>query len=131
MAKIVHSMIRVLDEARSLLFYETAFALVVKDRIVFEGFTLVYLGNEASGMELELTLSESRETPYALGDGYGHLAVAVEDIAAEHTRFVAAGLEPRPVVEMLHEGRMFARFFFVDDPDGYKIEVLQRSGRFA
>ncbi len=131
MAKIVHTMIRVLDEERSTAFYKAAFGLDVAARHVFDDFTLVYLSNDEAGVELELTINHGRERPYAMGDGYGHLAVVVDDIAAEHGRFVAAGLKPRPVVEFLHEGRMFARFFFVEDPDGYRIEVLQKSGRFG
>ena len=71
-----------------------------------------------------------RANPYQLGDGYGHVAVSVDDLDAEHARFCAAGLKPRNIVEFNREGKLFARFFFVEDPDGYKIEVLQRRGRF-
>lgn len=131
MAKTVHSMIRVLDEDRSVAFYKLAFDLDVAARVVFDEFTLLYLSNASSGFELELTVNRGRTAPYDLGDGYGHLAVVVDDIAAEHARFLAAGLAPRPIVEFLHDGAMFARFFFVADPDGYKIEVLQKTGRFT
>jgi lactoylglutathione lyase len=124
-------MIRVLDEQRSVVFYKTAFDLDVAARHAFDGFTLLYLANAEASVELELTVNHGREEPYALGDGYGHLAVVVEDIASEHARFEAAGLNPGRVVEFLHQGSMFARFFFVADPDGYKIEVLQKTGRFA
>ena len=65
------------------------------------------------------------------GDGYGHMAFVVDDIVAEHARFDAEGFAPRPVVEFLHDGVMLARFFFVTDPDGYRIEVIQKAGRFA
>lgn len=130
MAKIVHTMIRVLDEERSRAFYKTAFDLDVAGRYDFDGFTLIYLSNQASDMELELTINHGRSEPYAHDGGYGHMAVVVDDIAAEHARFTEAGFSPRPIVEFLREGSMFARFFFVEDPDGYKIEVLQRSGRF-
>jgi len=58
------------------------------------------------------------------------VAVSVDDLDAEHARFEAAGLKPRKIVEFNRDGRRFARFFFVEDPDGYKIEVLQRHGRF-
>jgi lactoylglutathione lyase len=54
----------------------------------------------------------------------------VEDLNAERTRFDAEGLKPRKIVELNKEGKQIARFFFVEDPDGYKIEVLQRLGRF-
>ncbi|MEX6508257.1 VOC family protein [Jiella sp. M17.18] len=130
MAKTIHTMIRVLDEARSRAFYETAFGLTLADRYEFESFTLVYLSNRESGHEIELTVNKGRNEPYDLGDGYGHVAVSVADLEAEHRRMIAAGLSPKDIKEMSHEGRPLARFFFIEDPDGYKIEVLERGGRF-
>jgi len=130
MAKAIHSMIRVLDEARSVAFYDLAFGLLVADRLDFEGFTLIYLSNPEAGFELELTINKGRTEPYALGDGYGHFAVLVEDIEAEHARLTTAGLSPRKVVDFNNNGVPVAKFFFVADPDGYQIEVLQRGGRF-
>lgn len=128
---MIHSMIRVRDEARSIDFYSRAFGLEVADRLDFTEFTLVYLSNDDSGFELELTVNKGREAPYALGDGYGHLAVSVEDLAVEHARFEAAGFAPRKIVEFAPDGELVGRFFFVADPDGYQIEVLERSGRFG
>jgi lactoylglutathione lyase len=130
LAKTIHSMIRVLDEKRSVAFYEKAFGLKIADRLDFETFTLVYMSNTESEFELELTINKDRTGPYQLGDGYGHLAVSVSDLDAEHARFEAAGFAPRKIVEFKNEGVLIARFFFVEDPDGYKIEVLQRHGRF-
>lgn len=131
MAKTIHSMIRVLDEDRSVAFYEKAFGLTVADRLDFPDFTLVYLSNGESGFEVELTVNKGRTAPYDLGDGYGHLAVSVPDAAAEHARFEAEGLNPRKLVDFAPGGTLIARFFFVADPDGYQIEVLERGGRFA
>jgi lactoylglutathione lyase len=130
MAKAIHSMIRVLDEARSLAFYETAFGLTVAERLDYESFTLIYLSNAESTFELELTVNKDRTTPYDLGDGYGHLAVSVADVAAEHARLSEAGLAPRKLVDFAPGGEVIARFFFIADPDGYQIEVLQRGGRY-
>jgi lactoylglutathione lyase len=130
MAKAIHMMIRVLEEARSVAFYKTAFALDVAERFAFDGFTLVYLRNAAADFEVELTINHGRSEPYAPGDGYGHIAFAVDDLEAEHARFTAAGLNPNPVKEFFREGALLARFFFVSDPDGYKIEVLQKHGRY-
>jgi lactoylglutathione lyase len=128
--KAIHTMIRVLDEARSVAFYDKAFGLKVAERLDFPDFTLVYLSNEETPFEVELTINKDRSAPYQLGDGYGHVAFSVDDIEREHARFTEAGLSPRNIVEFNREGRPFARFFFVEDPDGYKIEVLQRHGRF-
>jgi len=130
MAKAIHSMIRVLDEARSVAFYDQAFGLKVADRLDFESFTLIYLSNAESTFELELTVNKDRTEAYALGDGYGHLAVSVADVASEHARLTAAGLSPRKLVEFKNAGVLVATFFFIADPDGYQIEVLQRGGRF-
>ena len=130
MAKAIHSMIRVLDEQRSVDFYQKALGLSVADRLDFSDFTLVYLSNPSSEFELELTVNKDRTTAYDLGSGYGHLAVSVNDLDAEHKRFEAEGLAPRKLVEFAPDGKLIARFFFVSDPDGYEIEVLERSGRF-
>lgn len=130
MAKCIHTMIRVLNEERSVAFYKTAFGLDVADRFDFEGFTLVYLRNAEADFEVELTINKGRTEPYDLGDGYGHLAVAVDDLDVEHSRFKEAGLKPRDIVAFEREGSLMARFFFVEDPDGYKIEVLQKHGRY-
>lgn len=130
MAKAIHSMIRVLDEARSVAFYEQAFGLKVAERLDFESFTLVYLSNPESEFELELTINKGRTEPYNLGDGYGHLAFSVTDLDAEHARLTEAGLAPRKLVDFAPGGTVIARFFFIADPDGYQIEVLQRGGRY-
>jgi lactoylglutathione lyase len=130
MAKPIHSMIRVLEEARSVAFYREALGLEVSERLTFEGFTLLYLKSPESPFELELTVNHDRAEPYARGDGYGHLAVVVEDLDAEHARLTAAGIMPEPVKEFRRDGALLARFFFLNDPDGYRIEVLQRHGRY-
>ncbi len=130
MAKAIHSMIRVLDEARSVAFYEQAFGLRVDTRLDFESFTLLYLRNQEADFEVELTVNKGRTEPYDLGDGYGHLAFVVEDLDAEHVRLTEAGLAPRKLVDFAPGGEVIARFFFIADPDGYQIEVLQRQGRY-
>lgn len=130
MAKTIHSMVRVLDEARSVAFYGTAFGLKVVDRLDFDGFTLIYLSNSEQEFELELTVNKGRTDPYDLGDGYGHIAVSVADVDAEHARLTDAGLAPRKLVDFQNAGKTIARFFFIADPDGYQIEVLNRGGRF-
>lgn len=130
MAKMIHSMIRVLDDARSIEFYGRAFGLDVADVLDFEKFRLTYLSNDTTGFELELTLNKGQTEPYDLGDGYGHLAVSVSDLEAEHRRLQDLGLAPRAIVEFAPNGERIARFFFIADPDGYQIEVIERGGRF-
>jgi len=131
MAKAIHAMIRVLDEARSVDFYREALGLETETRLDFDSFTLVYLRNPEADFEIELTVNRGRTEPYDLGDGYGHIGFVVDDLDAEHARFTEAGLAPRKIVEFERDGALLARFFFVADPDGYQIEVLQRHGRYT
>ncbi len=130
MAKAIHTMIRVMDEAKSVEFYSKAFGLAIADRFGFDGFTLVYMRNEEADFEVELTVNHGQQEPYTHGSGYGHLAVAVEDLEAEHARMKGEGLEPLDIKEFHRDGALMAKFFFVQDPDGYKIEVLQQHGRY-
>lgn len=130
MPKMIHSMIRVKDEAASLAFYKDAFGLEIVERLDFESFSLIYLANGESTFELELTVNKGREEPYDLGDGYGHLAISVTDVDAEHKRLTELGYAPRKLVDFAPAGEVIARFFFIKDPDGYEIEVLQRGGRY-
>ncbi len=130
MAKAIHTMIRVLDLDRSLDFYDRAFGLKLADRFDFDGFTLAYLRNDENDFEIELTWNHGQAEPYTHGSGYGHVAVCVGDVRAEYERFRALGLEPNDVKEFHRDGSLMARFFFVQDPDGYKIEVLERHGRY-
>lgn len=130
MAKAIHSMIRVLDLDRTISFYQEAFGLEEADRVDFDDFTLVYLSNPESDFELELTLNKGQTKPYDPGNGYGHLAFSVEDVESERRRFEEVGFEPRRLVELEKDGQVLGKFFFVQDPDGYQIEVLQRAGRY-
>ena len=130
MAKLVHMMLRVLNEERSLNFYKSAFSLDVEERIEFDEFTLVYLKNDKSEFELELTINKNNTQAYDLGSGYGHLAVVVDDLEQEHAKLKSLGMKPAEIKEFFHHEELLAKFFFIQDPDGYKIEVLQNHGRF-
>ena len=131
-AHFCHFNFNVLDLERSMAFYEEALDLREVRRITDESFVIVYLGAGQTDFTLELTWLRERTRPYDLGDGYGHLAVSVADLDAEHARLTAEGLSPLPVKELALGARVVGRFFFIVDPDGYRIEVLQRGapGRF-
>jgi lactoylglutathione lyase len=129
-AKALHTMIRVFDLEKSLAFYREAFGLELAERLDFDDFSLAYLRNEETDFEIELTWNHDQEAPYEHGSGYGHLAVAVDDLESEHARFEKLGLSPRNLVEMKHDEKLLARIFFVSDPDGYQIEVIEGGGRF-
>ena len=130
MAKMIHSMVRVLNEERSVKFYSQAFSLNVVDRLDFNEFVLVYMSNSETDFELELTINKSQSKPYNLGDGYGHIAFSVSDVSVAHANLIKAGLQPRDLVDFKNNGEKIAKFFFIRDPDGYEIEVLERRGRF-
>lgn len=131
MAKIIHSMIRVHDLERSLQFYKDALGLSTSHRLDFPDFSLVYLRNEENDFEIELTWNKGRVPAYTHGDGYGHVAVAVADLESEHDRMAGLGINPTAVKEFKRGDELLARFFFIQDPDGYKIEVLERSGHYV
>ena len=131
MAKAIHTMIRVLDLDKAVSFYDKAFGLKVADKFDFDDFTLVYLRNDENDFEIELTLNKGQTQPYTHGDGYGHVAVCVDDCHAEHSRMTKLGFKPNDVKEFNRDGELMARFFFVQDPDGYKIEVLEKHGRYV
>ena len=130
MAKYIHTMVRVLDLEKSMDWYKTAFDLSESYRLDFSNFTLVYLKNEHSEAEIELTYNKERTEAYDLGDGYGHVAFVVDDLDATHKHFVDNKLEPKDIVDFAPDGEKVARFFFCADPDGYQIEVLQKHGHF-
>ena len=114
----------------SLRFYDEVFQLKPSHRLDFPDFSLVYLRNAETEAEIELTWNKGREEPYTHGDGYGHVAVVVPDVPARHAELVAAGFAPLPVKEFKAGDELLARFFFIQDPDGYKIEVLEQHGHY-
>jgi lactoylglutathione lyase len=130
MVKVIHSMIRVLDLERSLKFYADVLGLHEAHRLDFPDFALVYLRNPHNDFEIELTLNKGRTEPYTHGDGYGHIGVVVADAAASQAALLAKGYAPAAVKEFKRGDELLARFFFIQDPDGYKIEMLERHGHY-
>ena len=129
--KMIHTCLRVLDLGRSVKFYSEAFGLSEYARFEFDSFTLVYLRDSHTSFELELTENHGRQEPYDLGDGYGHLAVTSDDLESDHGKVKSAGGEVTDIKSLEHQGEVLGKFFFATDPDGYKIEVLGKAGRFA
>ncbi len=130
MAKFIHTMIRVFELERSMKFYAEVFGMRETHRLDFPDFALVYLRNNENEFEIELTLNKGRDEPYTHGTGYGHVAVVVPDVTATHAELVSKGYEPAAVKEFKRGDELLARFFFIQDPDGYKIEVLERHGHY-
>ncbi len=130
MAKLIHTMVRVTKLDEALAFYKNAFGFEEKHRLDFPTFTLVYLGNEDSEAELELTYNKGRTEPYEHGTAYGHIAFSVDDLEAAHQRLTQAGYEPAEIKQLDLDGVKQARYFFVRDPEGYQVEVLERGGHY-
>lgn len=130
MAKLIHTMIRVRELERSLKFYEAVLGMKESHRLDFPEFTLVYLRADSGHFEIELTLNKGREDEYTHGTGYGHVAVVVPDASSKRAQVEALGYAPTAVKDFKRGDELLARFFFVQDPDGYKIEVLEEHGHY-
>lgn len=130
MAKVIHCMVRVLDLERSLRFYADVLDMHESHRLDFPDFALVYVRSADSDMEIELTLNKVCTEAYTHGTGYGHIGVVVANAAATHARLSAQGHACAPVKEFKRGNELLARFFFIQDPDGYKIEMLERHGHY-
>ena len=114
-----HLNFNVLDLARSMRFYEEAFGLREKHRMEMPGFTLVYLWDETTDFELELTYLQERTEPYNLGEKEFHLALYTDDYAAARAKHADMDIICYENAEM--------GIYFVEDPDGYWIEVLPKN----
>jgi len=130
MAKLIHAMVRVRDLDRSVAFYQKAFGLQESHRLEFPSFTLLYLREPESGFEIELTWNKGQAEPYTHGSGYGHMAFCVADLNAQRELLLGLGCAAGDIKGLNAPGGS-ARFFFVSDPDGYKIEVLERAGHYV
>ena len=129
--RMMHTMVRVRDLDRSLDFYTRLLGMELLRRMDFpEGrFTLAFVGYgpEDSHAVVELTHNWDQDTPYDLGTGYGHVALGVRDIHGICRELEAAGASiPRPPGPMKHGTTHIA---FVEDPDGYKIELIDLDTR--
>lgn len=121
--KMAHTCVRVKDLATSVKFYQEAFGFEESRRRDFPDskFTLVYLTLPGDDYELELTYNYDHAA-YDLGDGYGHIAIRSEDIEKLHEDQKAKGFN---VTDMKGLPGTDPSYYFITDPDGYKIEVIR------
>lgn len=127
--RMAHTMIRVRDLEKSLDFYTKVLGMKVLRQKEYPGGkftnTFVGYGPEQSHPAIELTYNWDQEQPYDLGNGWGHVALEVPDVYATCEALKEAGAKiTRPPGPMKHGTRVIA---FVEDPDGYKIELLEPS----
>lgn len=116
--KMIHQNFNVADLEKSLAFYEKALGLKpVRRKDASDGsFTLVYVGNETTDFELELTWLRDMDRPYNLGDNEFHLAFRVDDFEAAHKMHEEMGC-------ICFENPAMG-IYFINDPDGYWLEIL-------
>ena len=115
--RMLHTCIRVMNLEKSLEFYKNALGLVETRRKDFPE----YKFNEIGGYEVELTYNYDPEKPYELGNGFSHIAIGADDIVALRDKHIEMGYE---VTELKGLPGEPPRYYFVTDPDGYKVEVI-------
>ncbi|HEY5576100.1 MAG TPA: VOC family protein [Clostridiaceae bacterium] len=114
----VHNNINVLDLDKSVKFYKEALGFTEKHRLLGPGgsFILIYLADGTSSHELELTWLRDRTEPYNLGDNEFHMALSTDDFDAAHKHHEEMGC-------ICYENKDMG-IYFINDPDGYWIEIL-------
>ncbi len=128
MSRFLHTMLRVRDLDRSLQFYTGLMGMKELRRTDVPGgrYTLAFVGygDESSSSVIELTYNWDQAEPYALGTAFGHLAVGMPDVYAACDALKKGGAKiTREAGPVQHGTTVIA---FVEDPDGYKIELVQR-----
>jgi lactoylglutathione lyase len=126
--RLLHTMIRVMDMDKSIDFYTRHLGMKLLRRTEYPSgeFTLAFVGygDEDDHAVIELTHNWGRTEPYQLGTAFGHLAIGVDDVYGTCDQLAKEGVKiPRPAGPMAHGGSVIA---FVEDPDGYKIELVAK-----
>ena len=126
MSELIHTCYRVLDLERSVTFYEELGMIEMGRLHIREEAINAYLGFDGDGPRLELTFNIGRKEPYEIGTGYGHIAIQVDDLDAVLEKLALGGIEPeKPPYTVAIDG---PRLCFVRDPDGYRVELIEKSG---
>jgi lactoylglutathione lyase len=125
MSELIHTCYRVLDLDRSVSFYEKlGFEELGRVPIRDEAINC-FMGLPGDGARLELTLNIGRDEPYDVGTGYGHIAITAEDLDSTLEALGSTGIEPERPPYTVRQGG--SRICFVRDPDGYRIELIEKS----
>ena len=127
MAELIHTCYRIFDIDRSVGFYEKL-GFEEQTRIPIRDEAInVFMGLPGDGARLELTWNKDRDEPYDVGTGYGHIALTVDDLDSTLEGLAAEGIEPERPPYRVREGG--SRICFVQDPDGYRIELIDRGAK--
>ena len=126
--ELIHTCYRITDPERSVAFYEALGFEKRRELPIRDEAVNIFMGLPGDDDRLELTYNfEVPEGGYQLGTGYGHIAVTVDDMDAALERLAAQGIEPERPKYQVREGGSFIAF--VRDPDGYRVELIERSAR--
>jgi len=129
--RFAHAMIQVRDLEAAIAFYQRALGLQIAERHSYEGASLAYLRAGGTGVELELLSEEPWRFAGPPEKGRCHVAFTVEGIDAVHARITALGIPCGEVTAYEAHGRLQTRFFYLYDPEGNEIEILEAMGRYA
>jgi len=123
---LIHTCYRILEIDRSVSFYEALGFSEVGRVPIREEATNVFMNLPDDGDQprLELTYNHGRTEPYEIGTGYGHIAITAPDLDGTLARLAELGIEPERPPYTIREGG--SRLCFVRDPDGYRIELIER-----
>jgi lactoylglutathione lyase len=122
--ELIHTCYRITDPERSVAFYEALGLEKRREMPIRDEAMNYFLGVPGQDSpELELTYNFGVDS-YELGTGYGHVALTVEDLDGTLERLAAQGIEPEREPYTVREGG--SRLCFVRDPDGYRIELIER-----
>jgi lactoylglutathione lyase len=124
--ELIHTCYRITDPDRSVPFYEALGFEKRRELPIRDEAINIFMGLPGDGDRLELTYNFGVDA-YELGTGYGHIALTVDDIDETLARLAEQGIEPEREPYRVREGG--ARICFVRDPDGYRVELIDRSGR--
>jgi lactoylglutathione lyase len=124
---LIHTCYRILDIDRSVAFYEAlgfeeTGRLPIRDEAIN---VFMNMPGDGEAPRLELTYNVGRTEPYEIGTGYGHIAITADDLDATLARLAEQGIEPERPPYSVREGG--SRLCFVRDPDGYRIEIIERT----
>jgi lactoylglutathione lyase len=121
--ELIHTCYRITDPEASVEFYEALGFEKRRELPIREEAINIFMGLPGDGDRLELTYNFGVES-YELGTGYGHVALTVDDLDATLERLAGQGIEPEKPPYSVREGG--SRLCFVRDPDGYRIELIER-----
>ena len=120
--ELIHTMLRILDEERSLAFYEALGFEEIRRMPIRDEAINVFMGLPGDGARLELTYNHGVDS-YELGTGYNHIAITASDLDATLAALGKQGIEPEKPPYTVRDGG--SRICFVRDPDGYRIEIIE------